>query len=151
MRTTTAVILLSALTKAQPFALLSESNDLLENKDIVTNAPFDVSLDKIKDNVKSFEPTHNKTASPNSRGYGYGLGYVYGRPGYGNGRPGYGPSYGYYGRKRSAEAEHSSYGSDKREAVNTKMIQKIMNRGHHGPKSRIEDKLFLAIPSMYKE
>ena len=104
-----------------------------------TDAPLAVSLDKFKDKANSFEPTNDKAASPNARDadpallygyYGYPFPYPYGY--------GYGIGYG-YGRKRSAEAGHLGYGYGlygKREAVDTKMLQKIKNRGLHGPKSR---------------
>ena len=125
MKTTTAVILLSALTKAQPFALLNEPKDL-KNEDIVTDAPLAVSLDKNKDKVKSSEPTNDETVSPNSREANPWYGYY----GYADRRPCfcYGYGYGFYGRKRSAEAGYLGNGYGKREAVNTKMIQKIKNR-----------------------
>ena len=80
-----------------------------------TDAPLAVSLYKFIDKAKNYYPYY----------YGYGYG-----NGYGNG---------VYGRKRSAEAGHFGYGYgiyDKREAVDTKMLQKIKNRGQQGPKYR---------------
>ena len=109
-----AVLVLSALTEAQPFALGRESNDLLRNEGMVTAAPLAMLLDKFKDKKKSSDPTNDKAGSHNARlaeadtyyGFGYGNGY-------------------FYGRKRSAEAGHGhvAYGYGKREAVDKNKVK----------------------------
>ena len=100
-----------------------------------TDAPLAVSLYKFIDKAKNFEQTDDKAAS-NSRLIGAYPYWFYPYYGYGSG---FGYANGYYGRKRSAEAGHFGYGYgiyDKREAVDTKMLQKIKNTGKHGPKYR---------------